>query len=103
MGENIGETANNVRIILGWEIDIPWYVLPQYRIGNTIHIWRRRGHGFSNLTSNVSSIETLARASLKTCIVGSRGIETKRVGQRTAVHGTHAPKVPTFRGGGSDI
>ena len=39
----------------------------------------------SNLTPNVSFIETLARASLKTHLLGSPGNGTKRVGQRTDV------------------
>ena len=44
-------------------------------------------------------METLARASLKTHLPGSPGIETKRVGQRTAVYGTDATNIPPFRGG----
>ena len=56
-----------------------------------------------NLTSNVSSTETLARASLKTYLPGSPGIETKRTVQRTAVYGTDALKIPPFRGGEGDV
>ena len=56
----------------------------------------------SNLALNVSFIETLARASLKkTYLAGFPGTETERVGQRTAVYGTHAPKSPPFRRGES--
>ena len=29
----------------------------------------------------------------------SPGIETKRVGQRTAIHGTDVPNIPPFRAG----
>ena len=54
----------------------------------------------SSLTSNVSFVETLARASLKTYLPGCPGVETKRVGQGTAVYGTDAPKTPSFRRGG---
>ena len=55
----------------------------------------------SNLTSNVSSIETPARAYLKTYLPGP-GLERKRVGQRTAlVFGTEALKIPPFRRGQS--
>ena len=44
-------------------------------------------------------VEALARASLKACssLVPQVGIETKRVGQRTAVYGTDAPKYPAVQ------
>ena len=48
---------------------------------------------------NNSFIETLPRGLLKTHLPGSSGIETKWVGQRTAVHGTDAPNISPFRGG----
>ena len=47
-------------------------------------------------------METLARACLERQLPGSPGIETKRVGQRTAVYGTETPKIPPVRGGGID-
>ena len=43
-------------------------------------------------------IVTIARASHKTCLPGSPGIETKRVGQRTA--GTVTPQRPRLSEGG---
>ena len=60
-------------ISLGWVIDRSF-------------IWRRRQDTGSNLSSNVSLIETLARAFLKAYLPDSLGIERKRVGLRTAVH-----------------
>ena len=69
---------------------------PYSSVGTTITFDVIENTG-SNLTSNVSCIETLARASTKTYLPGSSGIETKRVGRRTAVYGTDAPKIPPFR------
>ena len=54
----------------------------------------------SNLTSNVSFIETLARAFNKTCFPGSPGVETTRVSERTAVYGTDAPTISRRSEGG---
>ena len=54
-------------------------------------------------TSSVSYIETLARAPSKTDLPGSPGIETRLAGQRAVVHGTNAPNIPAFRGGGRVI
>ena len=39
----------------------------------------------------------------KTHLPGSPGNETRRVGQRTHVYGSDAPKIPPFRGGDSVI
>ena len=59
----------------------------------------------SNITSNVSFREALACAFVPEHIYlpGSPGIETSRVGQRTAVYGAEAPNIPPFRGGESVI
>ena len=57
----------------------------------------------SNLTSNSFLAETLARAVPEdTPPCGFPGIETKRVGPRTAAYGTDAPKEPADQreGGG---
>ena len=44
-------------------------IVPPYSsAGNNLHIWRRRKDTGSNLTSNVSFIEVLTRASLNTFI-----------------------------------
>ena len=53
----------------------------------------------SNLTSNAYYIETLGRAPVKAHLPGSAGIATKRVGKRSVVYGTDAPKLSLFRGG----
>ena len=71
-------------------------------VGNTFTFHAVEDTG-SNLNSNASFLQTLARASLKPHLPGSPGIETKRTGQRTAVDGTDAPKIPSFRAGGSVI
>lgn len=55
----------------------------------------------SNIISIVSCTDPLVvRASQKTCLRDSPGIETKRGRQRTAIYGTGAPKIPSSRGGG---
>ena len=55
-----------------------------------LHIRRRRGHGFEShySCSSVSFIESLVRASLKTCLTGSPGTEPNRIGPRAAAYGT---------------
>ena len=91
-----------IRISLGWAIDRSFTPIAPYTIGNTsTFIWRRRGQGFE------SHIERFFYRSAWACVPehiylpGSLGIETKRLGQRAAVYGTDAPKIPPFRGGES--
>ena len=86
-----------IRITLGWVLDssvgstfITFFVVVQVT--------------GSNLTSNVSFTETLARAYVpEKHLPGSPGSETKRVGQRTDVYGSDAPNILPFRGGESVI
>ena len=51
---------------------------PYSSVGNTLALNFVEDTG-ANLLSNVSTIETLVRASLKSYLPGSPGIETKRV------------------------
>ena len=83
---------------LGWVIDR--YFTPIYSsVGNNFTFDVVEDSG-SNLSLNVSFTETLARTSPKSYPPASPGIETKPVGQRTAVYGTDAP---TIRGRGTVV
>ena len=96
---DLGASATSIRITQGWVIDR--YVtptIPGRSVGNTFTFDAVEDTD-SIPTSNISIIETLARASLEnTHLPGSPGTETKRVGQLTALYGTDAPKIPPFRG-----
>ena len=99
----VAQTAKNLTrgsvivITLGWCNRTIFY--PCSSVGNTFTFGVAEDTG-SNLPSNASFVDTLARTSRKTYLPGSPGIKTKRVDQHT--HGrarSRRPKDPAVQRG----